>query len=108
MRWLRTAHGVAILGWLATVACLWLWFTPLVAALATLPVLPTLPGLIRRRRYTMALTSLLSLAYIALGLTEAFANPAVRGLATWTAVSGAALFVGCVCYVKLASKRAST
>ena len=68
--------------WLACLATLLVWFGWLAGSLLFVPLLFAGPGLWRGRGYTFAWVSLLSLFYIALGLTEAFSSPAVRGLAT--------------------------
>lgn len=78
----------------------WFHAYPIGLALALLPLVAALPGLLRGKRYTAAWTSMLSLAYIALGMTEAVASPASRVWAYAVMLTSAALFLSCVLYVR--------
>lgn len=82
--------------WLACLATLLVWFGWLAGSLLFVPLLFAGPGLWRGRGYTFAWVSLLSLFYIALGLTEAFSSPAVRGLATAHVLAAGGLFLACI------------
>lgn len=71
-----------------------------VAAVYSLPLLLPLPGLIRRNRYTYRWATLCVLPYFVVGVTEAFANQAVRWWAT--ALLGVSIlwFIALVAYLR--------
>ncbi len=91
---------------------LWIgWLAPsptypksLLLALLVVPLLLPLRGLLHGRSYTHAWASLLSLLYFTLGVMEAYANPAVRGLALLEVLFSLMLFVGGVWYVKAVAR----
>ena len=83
-------------GWRFPSPTLGQWLT----AIFVLPLLAPLPGLLRGKPYTHAWTSLLSLVYILLGMTEALANPGERSYALAALLASLALFSGCVLYVR--------
>lgn len=97
-----------ILRWLSPLSCLLLgvalslWFHtyPLALGLMLLPLLLALPGLLHGKRYTAAWVSLLTLPYLALGMTEAIVTPAARGHAYAVMLCAAVLFVSVVLYVR--------
>lgn len=107
-RWARIA---ALAGWLLCVVTLFVWFVPTVGwwlpALLVLPLLPALPGLWRGRRYTFAWLSLVSLGYMTLALTEAFATPAVRTVAFAHLLAVVWLFTSCLLFVRWQAREAS-
>jgi uncharacterized membrane protein len=73
----------------------------LVLALALLPWLAPLRGLVRGERRTYAATTLLTLPYLAYGLTETLANPGARAYAGATVFVSFALFVALVAYLRV-------
>lgn len=94
-RWLSPALCLALAATLA------LWFNnPWALAVLLLPLAVALPGLLRGKRYTAAWVSLLTLPYIALGMTEAMATPEVRAYAYAVMGTAGALFVSVVLYVR--------
>lgn len=95
--WTRWA---ALPAWAASIVTLLIWFGWPWGLVLGVPLWFAAPGLLRGRGYTYAWLSLLTLLYMALGLTEAFANPAARALATAHAVSAGALFLCCVLTVR--------
>lgn len=95
--WSRWA---ALPAWAASILTLIFWFGWPAGVLLGVPLWFAVPGLLRGRGYTYAWLSLLTLLYMALGLTEAFATPAVRGVATAHAVSAGVLFFCCLLTVR--------
>ncbi|MGH8529809.1 MAG: DUF2069 domain-containing protein [Nevskiales bacterium] len=72
--------------------------SPLWLGLLLVPIILTLPGLFRGQRYIFAVCSLLSLAYIGLGITETIAAPT---LGTYAVLNSAgAWFLLSVLYVR--------
>ena len=86
----------APLCWLACLASLLVWFAWPVGAVLCVPLMFAGPGLLRGRSYTFAWVSLMSLFYMALGMTEAFSTPDVRGIATVHVLAAGGLFLACV------------
>ena len=80
-------------------------FTPPTAALvlsvALLPWLWPLRGLLAGDRRTYAATTLLTLPYLAYGLTEVLANPGARRYAAATVFLAFGLFVALVAFLRL-------
>ena len=72
-----------------------------IAIVLCLPLALAGPGLWKRRKYTYAWCSLLSLAYMALGLMEVFATSVGRTPAMLHLLSTVGLFLGCVLYPRL-------
>lgn len=112
MRWSPLARALALLGWAATILTLLLWFGWLstmpygwgIAIMLCLPLFAAGPGLWKRRGYTYAWCSLLSLAYMALGLMEVFATSVGRTPAMAHLLAAVALFLGCVLYPRLSNR----
>ncbi len=100
------ARALALLGWATTMMTLLLWFgwrstMPYgwgIAIVLCLPLALAGPGLWKRRKYTYAWCSLLSLAYMALGLMEVFATSVGRTPAMLHLLATVCLFLGCVLY----------
>lgn len=92
----QSTRWAAPICWLACLATLLVWFGWMIGGLLCVPLLFAGPGLWQGRGYTFAWVSLLSLFYIALGLTEAFSSPAVRGLATAHVLAAGGLFMACI------------
>lgn len=96
-------HGLLVLllllwhGWLAPPAIF-----PVAGVLAVLlgPLLLAAPGMLRRRIYTHAWVSLLSLLYFVLAIDGLAAGIAPRWLPAATLTAGVALFTGSVIYVR--------
>ncbi|HZF26643.1 MAG TPA: DUF2069 domain-containing protein [Steroidobacteraceae bacterium] len=80
----RTIRGwvLALMALIATLLIAWQWhaarFQAALLVLSLAPLLAPLPGLIRGRRYTYAWCSMLTIPYMALGLTELIADSAHR------------------------------
>ncbi|MBR9812760.1 DUF2069 domain-containing protein [bacterium] len=86
----------APLCWLGCLASLLVWFGWIAGGVLCVPLLFAGPGLLRGRSYTFAWLSLLSLFYMALGMTEAFSTPADRAIATLHVLAAGGLFLACV------------
>lgn len=80
----------------ACIVSLLVWFGWAIGVVLSIPLMFAMPGLLRRRSYTVAWVSLLSLFYLALGMTEAFSTPADRGIATIHVLAAGGLFLACV------------
>lgn len=80
----------------------------LFATFYSLPLLLPLPGLIRRNRYTYRWATLCVLPYFVVGLTEAFANQAMRWWAT--ALLGGAIFwfISLIAYLRASAPNADS
>ena len=111
MRALRLIAGASLLA-LAALCLAWeLWLAPLrpggsLIALKALPLAAPLPGILSGRRYTYQWSSLLILAYLAEGVTRAWAD---RGLSRTLALAEIALslifFVVAVSYAHATKAR---
>lgn len=93
----RTATLVAMAG---LIGGLVLWLGPLYGPLTCLPLLPALPGLWRGRRYTYGWTSLLSLTYLTVLLTEFTARGASGWVTAPALLATVIVFTGCLCFVR--------
>ncbi|WP_165831188.1 DUF2069 domain-containing protein [Abyssibacter profundi] len=108
-RWSPAARALTLTGWLTTLVSLPLWLgwqssMPhgwWIAGVLSLPLLAAGPGLWRAKLYTHGWCSLLSLAYMALGLMEVFATSVGRTPAMVHLLAAVALFMGCVLYPRL-------
>lgn len=108
-RWSPAARALTLGGWLVALVSLPLWFgwystMPYgwgIAAVLCLPLLAAGPGLWRRKLYTHGWCSLLSLAYMTLGLMEVFATSVGRAPAMIHLLGAVALFMGCILYPRL-------
>jgi len=69
-----------------------------IASMLTLPLLIPLQGFIRNRRYTYKWTGFLTLLYFSIGVSESFANPALRLYGGLTVVFSVTLFISSVYY----------
>ena len=65
------------------------------------PLLLPIRGLLQRRSYTYAAMSLVALLYLLIGITEGIANSEDRVYAYWVLGGSAALFIGCIGFVRL-------
>ena len=81
--------------WHGTTPRLWL------LVLALLPLLIPLPGLIHRQRRTFAWASLLTIPYMALGLTEVIADPTHRAIPATLLMLAFAWLVILVAYLRV-------
>lgn len=108
------ARALALISYLALLGLILVWTTwidppqivPISVALVILilPLMFPLRGMLHGRRYTHAWSSLLALAYIAIGITlGAAAEDRLYG----ALMTGASLvwFVGCLAYVKLDARQ---
>ncbi len=78
--------------WLQTEAKL------IIAGLLTVPLLIPLKGLISNRRYTFKWIGFLTLLYFCIGVSESFANPALRLYSVLTIIFSVALFSSSIYY----------
>lgn len=115
MRWISVAHGVTVaahLGLLALVLSWLTWLAPpqsgLIAPLALITATPLVigvRGILHARNYTLAWTSLVSLAYFIHGAALA-GSPGLPGrLAIAEIVLSMALFAGCLAVIRLRRPR---
>lgn len=107
-RWLTLS------GYLSLLALILVWNTviappdwfPVAGILIVLlvPLLFPLRGLLHGRRYTYAWSSMLSLAYFIIGVSDAYSDPVDR-LYGWLMIASSLLwFTGAVLYVKTGKK----
>lgn len=102
-RWLVGAGHLGLL----VVVCGWLWIHPprvfgiWLALFLIAPLIIPIRGLLQGRPYTYAAMSLVALLYMVIGITEGVANDDQRIWAYSMMAAAAALFLGCVMYVRL-------
>ncbi|MDJ0881189.1 MAG: DUF2069 domain-containing protein [Gammaproteobacteria bacterium] len=73
-------------------------FKWIITPFLTLPLFIPLPGFIKNRRYTYKWVGFLTLLYFTVGITESFANPALRIYGGLTVCLSVVLFVSSVYY----------
>jgi uncharacterized membrane protein len=111
---IEIARGATLTGYFAllSLVILWIiWLSPpqrlpmvLVLITAVAPLLCPLEGILKRRPYTHAWTSLLSLAYVAHGIVETYSNPHDRYLAIIEILSATTLYLGAAFYARYRSR----
>ncbi len=86
---------------LAQLSLAWLLegdYAVMIAFGLALPLLLPLKGLLVDRRYTYKWVGFLTLVYFAIGISESFSNPQLRGYAVATLVCSCLLFVSSIYY----------
>jgi uncharacterized membrane protein len=90
---------------IASVLIAWQWHAPRVQAalliVSLVPLVAPLPGLIRRRRFTYAWCSLLTIPYMALGVTEVIADPTHRWAPATLLLLAFAWLIALVAYLRV-------
>ena len=96
---------ISLISVLALLACqlgLILWldneYRYLIATTLGLPLLIPIRGLIMDRRYTYKWVGFLTLLYFSIGVSESFANPALRTYSVLSILFSCLLFIGSVYY----------
>ena len=74
-------------------------------ALLVIALLVPLRGLLSERRYTYRWIGFMTLVYLGIGISELFANPALRVYGFGTAVSSMLLFLGSIYYARYLALR---
>ncbi len=87
--------AVAVVAWWGQATPRW------VGVAVAAPLLAGVPGVVHGRRYTFAWMTLLTCAYIALGLVETLSNPGARTASVAILFGAFALFVGLIGYLRI-------
>lgn len=100
---------IVLLSWVALLASqlalLLLLESPIWSAIATFPLLVPIVGLVRDRLYTYKWFGFVTLIYFCVGVSELFANPALRVYALVTLVGSVALLFSSIYYVRYLARR---
>jgi uncharacterized membrane protein len=102
----RFSFYLTLVSYIALIVLLLGWYgvhdpSPLALTLLLLPLLFPLRGLLTGNPYTFAWSSFLILIYFIHGVVEAYANPAVRPLASLEILFSVAFYSGAVLYARL-------
>jgi uncharacterized membrane protein len=98
------AWAVAIICHFVLVNGLWVWTGLLPGLLLVLPLAAAIPGLTRKSKYTAGWMSLLIVIYIAALISEGFAIPSRRMVATILSTVAMFEFIALVLFVRLLAR----
>lgn len=102
----RFSRYLTLISYFTLIGLLLSWYgfhdsSPIAQIALLLPLLFPLRGLLKGNPYTFAWSSFLILIYFIHGVVEAYANPAVRLLASLEILCSVAFYSGAVLYARL-------